>query len=718
MKGLILSLGCTSMLISGMAALSFLQSPRLRAHPGPLIIMICLTECFSCFYEMLWGLGIPSPIFSLYQMHFGGDIDTNISICFLNNTLYFYFEMSTMIYNIALSLDITLVLYNPFYPPRNRLKYYHLAAFLIPLIVTLATLSLTLSRASCVLLTGLTLQDAITIKCYVIDSFLFIFITTSIISYYFTSSRLLKNELLDRRTKTTFVRKNVLYVLALVTVWSVNIIADILKLIWNYGKYDSQDVYIESIAQNWFLIQTLTSGTILGLIRFTEPYMFRYNYLLMKKALKGGGNREANLQIKNLLIQIENTNCSHAIIQARMNLELIHIILDALNHISMRGKRDSVFVPTTQNIRKVKHFFIKSIKSGDSDIENINSEDYLRVFEESCILPVDNHIESESQKIIVTEYFPEIFARVRYIGDFVEDQIYDSLRLSKNKETAFKAGESQGASGSFFFFSHDQKLIIKTINQDELKVALSMVNTLYSHYKINPHTLLGKIFGIYSFKLPSQASIHIILMESTLTVHHSQLYFLFDLKGSRISRYVKPRGNQNLYNIHSDTLNINYRTSQISNKSNTSISVNSPISSYPGSQVLKDINFLIFMKDLKLIRLSSRIKDNLLRRIEKDVKFLKSRNIMDYSLLLGISIGHRKAPSKDKLNDREFTSIEGKVRYHFGIIDYLQIFGNSKKMERFAKLFKYHENIKLISAVPSAYYAKRFYEFIKEKILL
>lgn len=46
-----------------------------------------------------------------------------------------------------------------------------------------------------------------------------------------------------------------------------------------------------------------------------------------------------------------------------------------------------------------------------------------------------------------------------------EDEIEESLDLEKNIEQIIKAKESLGASGSFFFFSFDHKLIIKTIGE-------------------------------------------------------------------------------------------------------------------------------------------------------------------------------------------------------------------------------------------------------------
>ena len=39
----------------------------------------------------------------------------------------------------------------------------------------------------------------------------------------------------------------------------------------------------------------------------------------------------------------------------------------------------------------------------------------------------------------------------------------ESFTPAFNNKAVFKAGESQGKSGSFFFFSHDRKFIIKTM---------------------------------------------------------------------------------------------------------------------------------------------------------------------------------------------------------------------------------------------------------------
>ena len=60
---------------------------------------------------------------------------------------------------------------------------------------------------------------------------------------------------------------------------------------------------------------------------------------------------------------------------------------------------------------------------------------------------------------------------------FVDASIIEqSLSPSANRDQVFKAGEGAGRSGSFFFFSHDRKFIIKTMTKEELKLMLSILS--------------------------------------------------------------------------------------------------------------------------------------------------------------------------------------------------------------------------------------------------
>ena len=104
----------------------------------------------------------------------------------------------------------------------------------------------------------------------------------------------------------------------------------------------------------------------------------------------------------------------------------------------------------------------------------------------------------------------------------------------------FKAGEGAGKSGSFFFFSHDRKFIIKTMSKDELKWLLDMLPALSAHYKKVPDSLLAKIFGVFTVKACSTNEVHLMLMENTLRLKNPDgLKYVFDLKGSMVDRKVK-----------------------------------------------------------------------------------------------------------------------------------------------------------------------------------
>ena len=53
------------------------------------------------------------------------------------------------------------------------------------------------------------------------------------------------------------------------------------------------------------------------------------------------------------------------------------------------------------------------------------------------------------------------------MNDISINSLMESLDVNKNRKMIFKAGESAGKSGSFFFFSHDNKFIIKTLKGNE-----------------------------------------------------------------------------------------------------------------------------------------------------------------------------------------------------------------------------------------------------------
>lgn len=60
-----------------------------------------------------------------------------------------------------------------------------------------------------------------------------------------------------------------------------------------------------------------------------------------------------------------------------------------------------------------------------------------------------------------------------------------------------------GRSGSFFFFSHDNLLILKTINQKELKILLNHFLTDYVEHLIrnSDDSLIARVYGAYTVSI-------------------------------------------------------------------------------------------------------------------------------------------------------------------------------------------------------------------------
>ena len=104
----------------------------------------------------------------------------------------------------------------------------------------------------------------------------------------------------------------------------------------------------------------------------------------------------------------------------------------------------------------------------------------------------------------------------------------------------FKAGEGAGASGSFFFFSHDRQFIIKTMTDDELQFFLKILPDYELHLKENPDSIISRMYGVYTIRMEKIATVHLMLMSNTLKFRNGDaIERIFDLKGSTISREVK-----------------------------------------------------------------------------------------------------------------------------------------------------------------------------------
>lgn len=77
----------------------------------------------------------------------------------------------------------------------------------------------------------------------------------------------------------------------------------------------------------------------------------------------------------------------------------------------------------------------------------------------------------------------------------------------------FKAGEGAGASGSFFFFSHDSKFLIKTMTNSEMKTLFDRLPAFINHFTQQENrSLIAKIYGVYTIKSNIFDDLNVMIM--------------------------------------------------------------------------------------------------------------------------------------------------------------------------------------------------------------
>ncbi|KAI3525970.1 hypothetical protein L1887_05109 [Cichorium endivia] len=283
------------------------------------------------------------------------------------------------------------------------------------------------------------------------------------------------------------------------------------------------------------------------------------------------------------------------------------------------------------------------------------------------------------------DYCPLVFRTLRML--FKVDAADYMLSICGND--ALRELSSPGKSGSFFYLTHDDRYMIKTIKKAEVKAILRMLSTYYNHFRSFEHTLLTKFYGLHCVKLtgPAQKKVRFIIMGNLFCTDHV-IHRRFDLKGSSLGRLT-----------------------------------DKPESEIQTTTILKDLD-LNFM-----FRLDKAWIEEFRRQIDRDCDFLEQERIMDYSLLVGLhfkdtnsDLGTSKlgismqarVEKMERKNELELigepTGVCYDVVMFFGIIDILQDYDITKKLEHAYKSFQYDPTS--ISAVDPRQYSRRFRDFI------
>jgi hypothetical protein len=272
----------------------------------------------------------------------------------------------------------------------------------------------------------------------------------------------------------------------------------------------------------------------------------------------------------------------------------------------------------------------------------------------------------------VTEYAPNLFQNIRsklgYSSRILSEYFINrAFSPSYNYSRIYTKDTNQGGrSDAFFFTNFSERFIIKSISKGEMKYFINKM--LFGYYKRvfnHEDSILSRILGVFGF---DHIHTNIIILENITPYRENAL--LFDMKGST------------------------YQRSTISN----------PEQATKG-KTMKDMDFKLL--DFKLY-LDPAISIELYDIIAKDVEYLKSVGVMDYSILVGVYENYNEASSR--------YTIFSKVNQvcNIGIIDFMQDYDIKKRAE--GEIKRMVSGMEISSIEPDEY-AKRFLVFIKRSLL-
>jgi len=255
------------------------------------------------------------------------------------------------------------------------------------------------------------------------------------------------------------------------------------------------------------------------------------------------------------------------------------------------------------------------------------------------------------------------------LSGFEPKYLYESLMPRDFLRDAMKNQKfSEGKSGSFFVFSPDKRLIIKTIPESEFYSMERLLPSYYNHLRKYPESLLIRLLGAFEVTL-GRTSVYVLVMANLFT---RSVEYKYDIKGSWVDRKASP-----------------------------------------SSSVKKDND----LPQEFLVQLNGTNPHSFLQQIERDTQLLADHNIMDYSLLLGIN----SQPVKSETTllpdvSSELNSWEDQPEsqdYILGIIDILQDYNFSKRGEYFLKVYGKCKDRTGLSAIPPEDYQTRFVNRMK-----
>jgi hypothetical protein len=623
--------GALTIALSSVVALTFIRSKELRQHPSGLIMSIAICEVIMSYHSIIFAWGSENYVnsfaldMSLVSFGIGHKKSVHL-ICGSNQIILSAATVACICYNIAICVDLTLTLFNPLIPGHVRKNWYH---GIIALSVVYFTIFVNVKDDFVDDCDSTNNNRLEILNSASVSILLIVYLCFALISIFYSLFRFTTGFKLEiKKTREYFIR-HVLYVVIFIFCWACPAVSYLMK------KRSSQSTHtIDTIA----IGSTSISGFLLGIVRLSESSVRKKIFFFSFK----NKNKE------------EETNCEawnqpvSVIVQSYLNKELALCVFQSLHQVFNGLRNNQVDMDDDVSDSQFKTKDTKTVAM-ENEKKGVWGVKDLRI-----------------EGMIVNFYASEVFLGIiRRVG-WTLDDILNSLSPENNKNIAVDS--SEGKSGSFFLFTKDKKLSIKTISRTERKLMMKILKDYANHIHNFEDTLLCKIFGLFSINIPGVTVVDVMLMENVFRDFRPNK--VYDIKGSTSGRTSRKNGEV--------------------------------------KGAFKDLDFIDFKDHLLL---SDNIVNHLKAQVLNDIKLLKRNRLMDYSMLIGFS---ESELDQDKLPKNTFKSIEHKkfnTVYTLAIIDFLTEYGVLKSLERNWAALKFGKKVKKVSVANPTSYSNRFYNF-------
>lgn len=251
------------------------------------------------------------------------------------------------------------------------------------------------------------------------------------------------------------------------------------------------------------------------------------------------------------------------------------------------GSRDTLVVPSTDE---------------ESNKPKASKDTWRSDMLKSWLMALNPTLFSTENDYRFIDFSPALFAQVRMMRNI------DPVEYSNSFKSTTRERFTEGRSGSFLYFSADQKYIVKTTPKSEIVKLLEILPFYVDFLSVNPHTRICTYLGAYCITMYGQDLYFVVMTNIFPNVKLSERY---DLKGSWVNRNAGYHGAVNRLG--------NGTTTRSDSKGGRFSSVTNRLTSNDKNNVLYQDNDL-----LRKVELPADIAKSLAAQIEADVSFLRS----------------------------------------------------------------------------------------------